>query len=225
MCQDGANLLTDDQKKLQLDIAQDILDQLEDNASFLDNVVTGDESWVFQYDPETKCQSLQWTSPDCPRPIKARQSKSLVKAMLITFFDSRGLIHHKFVPQGQTVNQHFYQEVLERLMLRMQQVRCKQWENSAWLLHHDNAPAHKAPSVRQFLAKRQVTELSHLPYLPDMAPCDFCLFPKVKQVLKGSRFEDLQAIKESVTKVLRGITKGRLPGLHQELAHTIEAMY
>jgi len=35
--------------------------------------------------------------------------------MLLTFFDTRGIAHYEFVPNGQTVNQVYYLEVLERL--------------------------------------------------------------------------------------------------------------
>ena len=53
-------------------------------------VITGDESWVYGYDPETKRQSSQCKSPTSPRPKKARQVKSNLKSMIITL-TSRGL--------------------------------------------------------------------------------------------------------------------------------------
>ena len=85
---------------------------IEEEPDFLGKVITGDETWVFQYDLETKRQSLQWKTAASPRPKKARMSKSKIKMMLITFFDQRGLVHHEFVPEGQTVNQYIYKEVL-----------------------------------------------------------------------------------------------------------------
>ena len=51
-----------------------------------------------------------------PRSKKARMQRSQVKVMLITFFDYYGLVHHEFVPQGQTVNQLFYMKVLTRIV-------------------------------------------------------------------------------------------------------------
>jgi histone-lysine N-methyltransferase SETMAR len=51
--------------------------------------------------------------------------------------------------------------------------------------HHDNAPAHKALSVKPFLAQKLITEMEHPPYFPDLAPNNFWLFPKIKSVLKG----------------------------------------
>ena len=188
------------------------LGKTEGNPEFLDNVITGDETWVFQYDPETKRQSLQWKTARSPRPKKARMSKSKIKVMLIAFFDHQGLVHHEFVPQGQTVNQHFYKEVLSRLIARIRRSRRDSWENKRWILHHDNAPAHSALSIRQFLAERQVATLEHPPYSPDLAPCDYWLFPKIKGVLKGSHFEGVEDIKEHVTSTLRSIKKEEFEG-------------
>ena len=94
---------------------------MEADKKLLENVITGNESWVFQYDPKTKRQSRQWKSVSLFRPKKALMQHSLVKVMLITFFDHQGMVHHEFVPQGQTVNQHFYKEVLTRLVNKIRQ--------------------------------------------------------------------------------------------------------
>ena len=47
-------------------------------------------------------------------------------------------------------------------------------------LHHDNAPAHSAHVVQAFLAKNSMPLIRQAPYSPDLAPCDFWLFPKLK---------------------------------------------
>ncbi|PNF22069.1 hypothetical protein B7P43_G09301 [Cryptotermes secundus] len=46
-------------------------------------------------------------------------------------------------------------------------------QSGDWFFHHDNAPAHTALSVRQFLTKNGMTPVPHPPYSPDLAPCDF----------------------------------------------------
>jgi len=84
--------------------------------------ITGDESWILEYDPEKKCQSWEWHIVNSPRPKKARMSKSKIKSMLICFFESQGIVHKEFVPPGQTVNQTFYLEVLERLRKKVARV-------------------------------------------------------------------------------------------------------
>ena len=73
------------------------------------------------------------------------------------------------------------------------------------MLLHDNAPAHSAIRVRQFLAQKMVAVLDHPPYSPDLAPTDFFLFPHFKAAIKGARFADVNPIKDRVTAVLRSI--------------------
>jgi len=62
-------------------------------------------------------------------------------------------------------------------------------------LQQDNAPAHNALSVKQLLANKNITVLEHPPYSPDLAPCDFCLSPKIKSVLKGNHFVSVENVK------------------------------
>jgi len=205
-------LLTDEQKDRRLQVCKDILERLDTEPDLLRRVITGDESWVFEYDPETKRQSLQWKSLTSPRPKKARMSKSNVKVMLITFFDVKGIVHMEFLPQGQTINQHVYKDILKRLLRAVREKRQDLWQTKSWLLHHDNAPAHNALSVRQFLAEKNITVLEQPPYSPDLAPCDFFLFPKLKGVIKGTRFADVDAIKRAVTVELRRIPRESFQG-------------
>ena len=65
-------LLDDDQKERRVEVCQDILEHLQTEPDLLQRVITGDESWIFEYDPETKRQSLQWKCPLSPKPKKAR---------------------------------------------------------------------------------------------------------------------------------------------------------
>ncbi|XP_067942994.1 protein GVQW3-like [Watersipora subatra] len=196
-------LLTDDQKEKRVSCCIKLKDALTQDPDFISKVVTGDESWVYGYDPETKSQSSHWKSPGSPRPKKARMSRSNVKTLLITFFDIRGVVHSEFLPHGQTVNQHVYKDILIRLRDSIRRKRRDLWLSGDWYLHHDNAPAHTSLMVRQYLAKNKVTVLNHPPYSPDLAPCDFYLFPKVKLTMKGERFDDIPTIQENVTRQLR----------------------
>ena len=84
---------------LQLQACFEFQNQLKEDPDFLSKVITGDESWCYGYNPETKQQSSQWKSPGSPRPKKARQVKSNIETMLICFFDCRGVVHAEFVPR------------------------------------------------------------------------------------------------------------------------------
>ncbi|KAL4131595.1 hypothetical protein QTP88_008888 [Uroleucon formosanum] len=198
-------LLTLEQKENRLTICQDLKNRSID-PNFIKNIVTGDETWVYGYDPETKAQSSQWKTKFSPRPKKARQVRSSVKTMLIVFFDIEGIVHYEFVPHGQTVNQVFYKDVLMRLREKIRKKCPEKWRTETWFLHHDNAPAHSALSIREFLADKKIPVVPHPPYSPDLAPCDFFLFPKLKFALKGQRFQDVEEIKANTAAELKVLT-------------------
>jgi [histone H3]-lysine36 N-dimethyltransferase SETMAR len=194
--------LNEDQKRQRLVASQDFIELVDKDKNFLKRIVTGDETWCFMYDPQTKRQSAAWLGPKSPKPQKVRIQKSKVKTMLIAFFDAKGLIHHEFVPEGQTITGNFYVKVMARLAGRMRRVRPQCHD---WVLLHDNAPAHSSAVVSQFLAKRGVAVLPHPPYSPDLAPADYFLFPKIKAALKGKRFVDVLSIKSDVTGQLKAV--------------------
>ena len=56
-------------------------------------------------------------------------------------------------------------------------------------LLHDNTPAHKSATVQEYLKESGLDVLDHPPYSPDLSPCDFWLFPRLKEMLAGHRFE------------------------------------
>ena len=73
--------------------------------------------------------------------------------------------------------------------------RCREKKTTAFLvklLHHDNAPAPSSNLLQQFLAKHKIVQLRQPLYSPDIAPCDFWMFPKLKIALKGKRFDDIE---------------------------------
>jgi hypothetical protein len=55
------------------------------------------------------------------------------------------------------------------------------------------------------LGKKSVMKLDHPPYLPDLALCNFWLFPKLKTALKGHRFSDISDIQGHVMTILQSI--------------------
>jgi len=125
-----------------------------EDVQFLKNIVTGDESRVYGYDPETKQLSSQWNGPTCSRPKKGRQVRNETKAILLMFFFySEGIVRHEYAPDGQTINKEFYMEVLRRLRKSVRRKRPEKWRDDIWILHHDNPSAHTSHPVQQFLAK------------------------------------------------------------------------
>ena len=72
-----------------------------------------------------------------------------------------------------------------------------------WHFHQDNAPVHNSILVTDYLAKMGIKTVPQPSYSPDLAPCNFWLFP----MLRGCRYETIEEMKESVTKVIDMLTQ------------------
>ena len=62
-----------------------------------------------------------------------------------------------------------------------------------------------------------IKTVPHPPYSPDLAPCDFCLFPKLKEKLRGCRYETIDEMKKAATKVIDTLTHEDFHGAFQRL--------
>jgi len=120
-------LLTPEQKLQRKECCVDWKTSEESNE-FLKRVITGDESWIYEYDIELKSQSRVWKQKNSLRPKKSRKSKSKIKVMLMVFFDCHGILHHEFAPEGKTVNTAFYVEVSKHLRDHVCRVPPELWE-------------------------------------------------------------------------------------------------
>ncbi len=113
----------------------------------------------------------------------------------------------KRVSEGQTVNQTFYLKVLATLQGRFCKKLQALWKNQLWILHQDFATVYNVLSMKRYLAARSTPVLKDTPYSPDLAPCDFFIFPKIKPDLKGIQFEWMEEMKRKSTEFLNALTK------------------
>ncbi|UYV80648.1 hypothetical protein LAZ67_19001219 [Cordylochernes scorpioides] len=164
------------------------------DPEWMQKIITGNETWVYQYDPVTKRQSSQWIEKGEPKPKKARFTKSKVKTLLVTFFD---------------INEVFL-GIMRRLRKAVRLKSPERWQNNDWILHVDNARPHTAHVVLQFLAKHSTIQMPHPPYPPDIAPNDFFLYPKLKMKLKGRKYDNVDMIQAESKATLRNLSKSDL---------------
>lgn len=188
------------QKQHRKEIADDMVCRTATDATFLKRIVTGGETWFYDYDVPS---DREWHDANERRSKKARQSGS--KVMLAVFFDYRGLVHAEFLPEGQSMNKHYYLATMKRLRECMRVKRSELWANNSWILHHDNTPAHNATIVREYLAENLTNVIDQPPFSPDLVPCDFFLFPKLKLQLRGRHFTTIEAMKQHVRNDLSAI--------------------
>ena len=114
----------------------------------------------------------------------------------------------EFMPQGGTIKWEDYCETLMRMKEAVRWKRPHLWTKNqegtrSFRLHQDNAPAHvAAPTLAKF-GEWGIDLVAHPPYSPDLAPCDFALFPKLKEDLRGRRFPNLEQLKTEAKRLLR----------------------
>ena len=72
---------------------------------------------------------------------------------------------------------------------------------------------HQSILVTDYLTKMGIKTVPLPSYSPDLAPCDFCLFPK----FRGCRYETNEEMKEAVTKDIDTLTQGDFHGAFQKL--------
>lgn len=190
-------LLTPEQKLRRQEISQNHLASLEADPDFFSKIVTGDETWVHHWDPETKLESMQWVHKGSPPPKKARTQSSAGKLMATVFWDQAGIILIEYMPKGTTITAATYCNTLKSLRKAIDQKRPGLRHENVLILH-DNARVHKAIKVQPVLGECNFSELDHPPYSPDLAPSDFFLFRNLKKHLRGRHFLDDNELKEAV---------------------------
>ncbi len=170
---------------------------------------------------ETKQVSLQWMpkgSSDL-RPMKAKRQHAEKKVMLTVFWDERGPVLVDFLPRGEVVNAERYVQLLGRLKESIRRRRPLLWKKDPtaddpkqrkFVIHHDNASSHTADiSIAFFL---HIPLLPHPPYSPDMAPCDYFLFPRLKAELAQMNIRNIPQLQQAVNQVLRNIPEEHYRG-------------
>ena len=80
-------------------------------------------------------------------------------------------------------------------------------------LHQDNIPVHNPILITDFFSNMGIKTVRRPSYCPDLAPCDFCLFTK----LRICCYETNEEMKEAVTKVVDTLTQEDFHGAIQKL--------
>ncbi|UYV83786.1 hypothetical protein LAZ67_X000125 [Cordylochernes scorpioides] len=82
--------LTNEQKLCRLATCEDMLEMTRTDPEWKDKIITGDETWVYGYDPETKRQSAEWRGQGEPRPKKIQDIEIQKQGVAGRFFGQQG---------------------------------------------------------------------------------------------------------------------------------------
>ena len=200
-------MLTPVQKVTRAEVSKELLDEYErDPVDFVSRLVTGDETWIHHWDPQTKQESMQWKHSDSPPPKKFRTQASAGKVMATVFWDSQGLILIDYLPHNSTITGVYYAELLSRLRDAIKNKRRGKLTHGPLLLH-DNAPVHTSQIAQAALRDCGYQQLPHPPYSPDLAPSDFFLFRHLKKALRGKKISNDDELKEATEAWFGGLSE------------------
>jgi len=195
--------LTDEQKAARVLMSRSLLATLTSlNPGRISSVITGDESWFYYEYP----QEGRWarTREDvAPRPKRSIGAK---KVMITVFWSTRGIHLIEALPDGETFNSEYACHLLDRLDSNLRELRPSMGARGM-ALHWDNARPHTSQQTLQKIRQLKLSQLSHPPYSPDIAPSDFFLFGYIKSQLKGQSFHDTDSLLAWINTVTRNISK------------------
>lgn len=202
------HLLTKDQKKMRVMCSRKLLKDFKKfDTRTISNMLTGDETWVYMFEPQRRGDNKQWRGKYQKRPVVAKRQKSSKKVLYTIFFNHLGPVIQIPSQSGKSITGTFYKNVVLKRIKRFYEKKRPSTGLRGVNLLHDNAPAHKSKGVIDFLAEEKVNVLCHPPYSPDLSPCDFFLFPLLKKMLSGRRYTTRSGLGSAVYQCLRLIPR------------------
>ena len=185
------HLLTDEQKQSRVRLASQVIEKYDKcDPHRLQEIVTGDETWIYHF-----------------QPVIARCCKTSNRMLYAIFFDLKGPVLQIPVQKGGSVTGKFYRESVLTQLVDFYQKRRPHTGVRGIKLLHDNAPAHKSATVQEYLKESGLDVLDHPHTALTCPPCGFWLFPRLKEMLAGYRFESCCGIGSVVYQCLQHISK------------------
>ena len=165
------HLLTDEQKQSWVRHASQVIEKYDKcDPRRLEEIVIGDGTWIYHFQPDSKAKNKVWVSSEGDRPVIGCRCKTSNRMLYGIFFDSKGPVLQIPVPKGSSVTGKFYREsILTQLVDFYQKRRPRTGVHGIKLLH-DNALAHKSATVQEYLKECGLDVVDHLSYSPDLSP-------------------------------------------------------
>ena len=85
------HLLTDEQKQSRVRLASQVIEKYDKcDPRRLEEIVIGDETWIYHFQPDSKAKNKVWVSSEGDRPVISRHCKTSNRMLYVIFFDSKG---------------------------------------------------------------------------------------------------------------------------------------
>ncbi len=188
----------------------------QQDKAFLESIVTMDESWVRCYSHETKEQSKIWSKKGRKPPVEAKTTNRTKKLLYVVFVDSESPIYQHFMPCGcQTINSRYHKEILTTFLCYLRRKRPVRNAREGFL-HYDSTKLHVSHKTKAIIEEKGIEMIPCVPDLPDLASCDFDLFPKSKKLLAGEHHTDDMDLIKSVEASVRRLAKNGFMYAHKD---------
>jgi histone-lysine N-methyltransferase SETMAR len=183
-----------------VDACQELLRRYEtEGDGFLQRIVTGDESWVHHFQPETKKASKEWRHCILPKPQKFRTQASAGKVMLTLFWDHRGPLVEHYMSKETTVTSATYCDLIRNHFKPAIRSKLRGLLCTGVSLQHYNARPHTAATIEDM----RFECLPHPSYSPDLAPSNYHIFGPLKEAHCRKTFRSDEGVQEAVHEWLR----------------------
>ena len=160
----------------------------------------GDETWVHNYEFETKRASMKWCYPSSPRAKKFKSLGSAGKVMATVFWDVEKSYWWILCPEKPPLTQMLiWRSMQPKRMKRVQ----PNLEMSKRLLQHHNAKPHTSLKTREMITSIGWTIITHSLYSRNLAPCDFHLFEPLKEIIRGQQFTTDEQVKHNIKNMVK----------------------
>ena len=133
-------------------------------------IVTGNETFVYQNDPEVKQQSSVYFLPGESPPVKFKSSRSTPKHTIAVFFAKSGHVASVLLQEKKTVSAEWYINICLSKVFEAWCARSPYNDTRGLLLNHDNASAHTAATTLDYLETNCVQLVTQNPEFPGLSP-------------------------------------------------------
>ena len=166
--------------------------KLNENVPFLKRIVTGDEKWILYNNVELK---TSWGKQNEAPPTTPKSDLHPKKVMLCIWWDWKGVLYYKLLPENQMINSNKYCSQLDQLKAALNEKRLELVNRKCVIFHYGNTRTHVPLMTRKKLLQLGWEVLIHPPYSPEIAPSDFHLFRSLQNSLNGNNFNSLEDCK------------------------------
>jgi len=215
-----AHQLTDEQKQERLRICRQNLAKFRNGTWRLDDIVTGDETWIYHRQNGRKSSNATWVAENEPPRTIVRRNRFEPRTLFCFFFNSSGPVLIHKVDKGNTIDHNYYIDNCLEPVINEIRRQTKSLHTKCIKLLHDNGSPHTHSDVIDFLTEERVEIMPHPPYSPDLAPCDFWLNDYIKRKLTDQPNEE--SLTQEVYKVMKNIPEKEFKKTFDKLLERME---